>query len=120
MNANNKEKNEVEEMKTRLDIQDRHLEKILFCLTGSESLGIEGALPALKRIEKEQREDSKKLREECANEFKAIRGELNAVIDWKKMRGKVDYIMVGKVIGGAIGISATIFGMFAAYRSIFP
>lgn len=54
---------EMKTIDTRLDQQDNVLQEILLCLKGSESMNIEGVIPAQKRIEKKLDQEIEHLNE---------------------------------------------------------
>lgn len=58
-----KQSEQMKEIEQRLDAQEQLLREILLCLKGSQTMNIEGVLPAQKRIEEKLTEEINRLTE---------------------------------------------------------
>lgn len=64
--------------------QSAVLKEILLCIKGSESMNIEGIIPAQKRLERQMADQKEELEVMIKNEVASIEKTLNEINSWKQ------------------------------------
>jgi hypothetical protein len=92
---------EMKEVLRRMDHQDKQLEQLIWSIKGNPSLGIEGVMPAVKKVEHD------------VKELKNWRNEQTIT------QGKIDLRQVVKWVGGISTIVGCVVGVFELFRYVF-